>query len=228
MTASPSTVLVVCGLAAEARIAAGKGLTVIAAPPAALEARLADLGGHDFAAVVSFGLAGGLDPALGVGDLVVATRVARSTEAGTPCDMDVSDKLAGRLRVAGIAARRGLLLAADAPIATTAKKRIVAAASGAIAVDTESHLAGDFATCHGLPFATLRVVCDRFSRDLPQLALNAIGPDGQLDFRMIGRELVSRPGQVMLLPETALATVRALLALRRVRRLLGSGLGLLG
>ena len=228
MTALHSTVLVVCGLAAEARIAAGEGLTVIAAPPATLEGRLADLGGRDFAAVVSFGLAGGLDPTLGVGDLVVATRVVRGTETATPCDMHVSDKLAGCLAAAGIAARRGSLLAADAPIATTARKRIVATASGAIAVDTESHLAGDFAAHHGLPFATLRVVCDRFSRDLPPLALNAIGPDGQLDFRTIGREVVSRPGQLMLLPGTALATARALLALRRVRRLLGPGLGLLG
>ncbi len=225
MTGSGATVLVVCGLAVEARIAAGEGVTVIAAPPAALDRQLANVAGSDFAAVVSFGLAGGLDPALNVGDLVVATRVVRGTESGRPCDRKVSDHLAGRLATAGIAVKRGLLLASNTPVATTREKRIVAAASGAIAVDTESHLASAFAARHGLPFVTLRVVCDRFNHDLPPLAISAIRADGRLDFRTIGRELVSRPGQLALLPGTAVATAQALLALRRVRRLLGAGLG---
>ena len=228
MTSSPPTILVVCGLAVEARIAAGEGVTVIAAPPSSLGERLSVMDGRDFAAVISFGLAGGLDPALGIGDLVVATRIVRGTDAGTPCDRQVSDHLVGRLATASISLKQGVMLATDAQIITTREKRIVAAASGAIVVDTESHHAGDFAARHGLRFATLRAVCDRFSHDLPPLSINAIGADGRLDVRTIGRELVSRPGQLLLLPRTAIATARALLVLRRVRGLLGPGLGLLG
>jgi len=70
-------VLIVTGLAQEARIAAGPGMIVIcsSSDPQQLRALLATLDSSTFRGVVSFGVAGGLDPSLKTGDVVVATEV---------------------------------------------------------------------------------------------------------------------------------------------------------
>ena len=71
-------VLAVTGLAREARIAAGPGVITVCSggDPKRLRTLLEAVDGRALRAVISFGLAGGLDPALRPGDLVVATEVA--------------------------------------------------------------------------------------------------------------------------------------------------------
>src|SRR3954454_5990014 len=73
----PRPVLIVTGLVQEARIAAGPGMIVIcsSSDPQQLRALLATLDSSTFRGVVSFGVAGGLDPSLKTGDVVVATEV---------------------------------------------------------------------------------------------------------------------------------------------------------
>jgi hypothetical protein len=73
----PRPVLIVTGLVQEARIAAGPGMIVIcsSSDPQQLRALLATLDSTTFRGVVSFGVAGGLDPSLKSGDVVVATEV---------------------------------------------------------------------------------------------------------------------------------------------------------
>src|ERR1700709_106518 len=73
----PRPVLIVTGLVQEARIAAGPGMTVIcsSSDPGQLRSLLADIDPSTVRGVISFGLAGGLDPTLKSGDVVVATEV---------------------------------------------------------------------------------------------------------------------------------------------------------
>src|SRR6202022_1282382 len=73
----PRPVLIVTGLVQEARIAAGPGMIVIcsSSDPQQLPALRATLDSSTFRGVISFGVAGGLDPALKSGDVVVATEV---------------------------------------------------------------------------------------------------------------------------------------------------------
>jgi hypothetical protein len=73
----PRPVLIVTGLVQEARIAAGPGMIVIcsSSDPQQLRALLATLDSTTFRGVISFGVAGGLDPSLKSGDVVVATEV---------------------------------------------------------------------------------------------------------------------------------------------------------
>src|ERR1035437_6899799 len=73
----PRPVLIVTGLVQEARIAAGPGMTVIcsSSDPQQLRALLTVFDPTTIRGVISFGVAGGLDPTLKSGDVVVATEV---------------------------------------------------------------------------------------------------------------------------------------------------------
>ncbi len=73
----PRPVLIVTGLVQEARIAAGPGMTVIcsSSDPQQLRALLTVFDPTTIRGVISFGVAGGLDPSLKSGDVVVATEV---------------------------------------------------------------------------------------------------------------------------------------------------------
>ena len=71
----PRPILIVTGLIQEARIAAGPGMTVIcsSSDPQQLRALLTVFDPTTIRGVISFGVAGGLDPSLRSGDVVVAT-----------------------------------------------------------------------------------------------------------------------------------------------------------
>lgn len=213
--------LVISGLAAEARIAAGPGVVTVAAPGSALRDILARSTGFH-RAVVSFGIAGGLAAELAPGTIVIASAVVwppapfghtRSAEASFT-DRALSAVVQNRLTTAGIASVAAPLAAVDRPILTPADKRAVATATGAVAVDTESHIASGWATAHAIPLLVVRAVADPAHRRLPHLATVAIGTGGRLAMGAIARELVARPAQLALLPGTALASMRAMRALR--------------
>ena len=76
--------LVITGLAQESKIAAGPGVSHVVcsgSDPERLRGRLTRLDPTGLRAVISFGIAGGLDPSLHPGDVVVATAVIAETQA---------------------------------------------------------------------------------------------------------------------------------------------------
>ncbi len=222
-SSAPKPVLVVCGLAAEARIAADDGVVVLTASPATLATKLDAFDG-EVAAVVSFGLCGGLAPLARAGAVALADAVVSGPQTWA-CDPEFVRHLRIAAAQAGRAGVDGPVAGEDTPVVTAADKAVLRGYTNAVAVDTESHVAARFAAARGLPFGVVRAVCDAAARDLPPLAVRAIDPDGRLDFGTIGVELARRPGQLLQLPGTALATAVALRSLRRVRRLLGPRFG---
>jgi len=214
-------VVAVTGLIKEARIATGPGVHAIAgggnapALAAALERELARGAG----AVMSFGIAGGLAEELVRGTWLVARSIVTPAQRW-PCDAAWARSIAERLPEAWTADLAGV----DAPVTDPAAKRELHRATGAAAVDTESHIAAAIAAAHGLPFAAFRVVADSAQRSLPPVASVAVTSDGNISRGAVLGSLARTPAQLPSLLRTAIDARTAFRALLRGRRLLGPGL----
>jgi adenosylhomocysteine nucleosidase len=220
----PRPVLIVTGLVQEARIAAGPGMTVIcsSSDPQQLRALLTVFDPTTIRGVISFGVAGGLDPSLKSGDVVVATEVlAGDTRwlAGLALNEELIASVAlGRSRVV-----RGSLAGAEQVVSARALKAALHLETGAAAVDMESHIAAAYAAESGLPFAALRVISDPASRALPALAMAAIKPNGQIDLAKVLRGVARNPMTLRALVSTGMDFNRALKSLRGCRGFLLGG-----
>ncbi len=186
----------------------------------ALRGRLDTIDHRTIAAVVSFGIAGALDPTLGVGDVVVPERVLAGDAIWT-CSPDLR-----KAWLAQLSARRDDIVGVDAPVLDVAAKAALRTRTGGAAVDMESHVAAAYATRHGRPFAALRIISDPADHALPAVAGRAMRPDGSVDVLGVLVGLARDPSQIGPLIATARDAAVAFRALRRVRGLLGPGLGL--
>ncbi|WP_411904101.1 phosphorylase [Methylorubrum thiocyanatum] len=227
MAGESGAVLAVAGLAREARIAAGPGVETIQAAgnPVRLRALLDARPPRGLRAVVSFGIAGGLDPALQPGDIVVCAHL--DAQARFPADSDLVRRLSERLNGAPDRVVTGGLAGSDVAVMAVADKAALRARTGALAVDMESHVAAAYAARHALPFAAIRVVCDPAGRALPAFAASALTPEGEPDIRAVLAALLrgrARIGELIRLGRDSSA---AFAALTRCRARLGPGLGLL-
>jgi adenosylhomocysteine nucleosidase len=211
--------LVVVGLRVEARIAAGPQARVVigGSDRVWLTQAIDSAIGKGSSGVMSFGLAGGLAPHLRPGAIVIAGCVLAGGER-IEADAAWSQSLVAVLSGAVIADMAGV----DRPIATASAKQQLYAATGAAAVDMESHIAARAAGRHGLPFIAVRVVADPADCDLPPAALVAMSPDGTIDTAAVLRSLLQYPGQLPALVRTAIHTAAALGALRSARRNMGA------
>ena len=182
--------LVITGMRAEAALLPkGTHILVSGANPARLAALLAAQDAR-ITAVLSFGIAGGLDPALVPGDLVAATRI-RAAAGAWPADMVWAAWLAR-----ATAARLGVVAGAKMAVANPTAKRALRAMTGALVVDMESQLAAAFAAQRGLPFAALRAVADTAEDGLPRAALAGLTPDGRPAPLKVLLALLRHPGEL--------------------------------
>jgi adenosylhomocysteine nucleosidase len=214
-------------MAAEARLAAGPGVTTVMAggSPARLRSLLRARVQPDCRAVISVGMAGGLDPSLRPGDVIVATGVTAPDRrhAASPT---VAHRLAARLSDHPKRVIMADVAGVESAVVSPGAKRALRHATGALAVDMESHVAAAFAAHHGLPFAAVRVVCDPAHRALPDLVATAVRADGEVSLRGVFRSLWDRPVQLLAMPRLARDCAEGFRALRRCRELLGHGFGM--
>ena len=165
--------------------------------------------------LLSFGIAGGLDPARRAGDVVVACAVR------LPEGTRIETEPAWRQRAVAAAGRAGAvfqgdLAGAEAPATTAAAKAALYRDTGALAVDMESHVLARAARAVGVPFMALRAVADPAGRSVPRSALVGLGPDGRVRPLAVLARLASRPWELPRLARLAEETAAALRALRRV------------
>ncbi|CAN5439421.1 phosphorylase [soil metagenome] len=214
----PRPVLIVTGLVQEAKIAAGPGMTVIcsSSDPAQLRVLLTSIDPSTIRGVISFGVAGGLDPKLKSGAVVVATEVMAG-DRRWPAAEALSDELIAGAGVGRQTVFRGGLVGVEKVVTGQAGKAALRSETGAAAVDMESHIAAAFAAEAGLPFAALRVVSDPASRALPELATSAIKPNGDIDLAKVMRGIARNPLVIRALVSTGRDFNRALRSLRDCR-----------
>lgn len=215
-------VLAVCGLAFEAAIARGAGVVAVHGPGAAtiqrLDLVLADT--HALRGVLSFGIAGGLDPGLPPGACVLADAVVHGDDRFT-VDEGWLLSLTARLPGAVVGAIAGV----SSPAADAGAKALLRQRSGACAVDMESHLAALAARRHGLPFAALRIVADPAHRGIPACALAALRGDGGTALVPLLRALASNPAELPLLAALGADAFTARWRLRSARATAGHAFG---
>ncbi|WP_158926557.1 hypothetical protein [Acidisphaera sp. S103] len=196
----------VVGLTAEARVAERFGYPVVVGggtPEGAADAayQLVEEGVN---ALVSFGFAGGLDPALRPGSVIIPSAILSEGHlyAAEPTLADRFGGLTGHRLVAGT------LAATD-----VSTKRQLHAETRAHAIDLESGSVARVALAHGLPFVVVRAISDAADRDLPPAALLAVDRWGRIDLRRVLASLLRQPRQLPGLLGLALDAARARRAL---------------
>jgi hopanoid-associated phosphorylase len=216
----------VTGLPREAEIAAGPGMTVIcsSSDPQQLRTQLGSFDAGSVRGIVSFGVAGGLDPSLRPGDVVVATEIAiaakgKSTARWATASM-LSETLIEQMDMGGRKIVQGIIAGAEEVVLNPGDKAALRQATGATAVDMESHISAAYAAAMGLPFAALRVISDPASRALPEIAMNALKPNGDVDTWKVLRGVARKPSVIPQLMRTARDFNQAIATLRRCRSLL--------
>ncbi len=212
---------IVCGMQAESR-ALGRWLddarlavAITAGRPDRAEAEARRLAAEGVRALLSWGIAGGLDAAVGSGTLVVPDGVihpggqpqafdpalvaaCRQAMSGASPDSDAGAGEGGSY--AGQGARRGLagtllIAGSESVLMTVAAKAALRRRTNAVAVDMESHRVAAVARAGGakLPCLAIRAVSDPAGRRLPALAAHALGPDGTPRLGAVLRGLARRP-----------------------------------
>jgi len=214
--------VVVTGLLAEARAARQPaGRTIAGGGDASrLETELARALAQGAGAVLSFGLAAGLEAERAPGTLVVPAEVV-----GAAARYATDPRWCDRLRSALGDADERPVAGIDAPLFRCADKAQLHSATGAIAADMESHVAARLALRAGRPFAVLRVISDPAERSLPPAAVVGMKADGSVNLGAVIASLLRDPGQLPELARIATEARAAMRVLGRCRRVLGAGLG---
>jgi adenosylhomocysteine nucleosidase len=178
-------------------------------------------------ALLSFGIAGGLDPTVGPGTVIVADAV------WGPDSHRIETTPMWRAHVtAMLKDDPGVCTAAIAgsgqALTTTEAKAALRQATGAAAVDMESFGVAEVAAQAGVPFLALRAIADPASRTIPGWLLEGIADDGSIRAEKVARGLFLKPWTVWALIGLARENGRALRSLSRVAVRLGPLFGLAG
>jgi len=215
--------IVVVGMAFEARIAAGLGVPVICGGDGSnLEASLTHAMAAGCGGLISFGVAGGLAPGLRPGTCVIGSSILDGD-----ADRPTHTRWAQRLMRMIPGSVLGSIAGVREPLALSAEKRSLHEKTGAVAVDMESHVVARAAAQHGVPLAAIRVVIDPVERTIPRSALAGSRPDGTVDPLAVIRSLVRYPRDLAGLIRMSFDARAARATLVRGSGLLGPGLGLL-
>lgn len=218
-TAPASRLGVLCGLVAEADILrhaapahAQPFFAITAARPANTRACAERLVAQGATGIVSFGLAGALDPHLTPGTLLLPTRVIEPGRTEYATDVDWRRRLEAMVG----AEPCNTLAGSDSVVATPGDKARLFRETNAVAVDMESHVAAAVAATARLPFLVVRSVADPATRAIPRAAMAGLDAEGRMLVLPVILALAKKPGELPGLLRLAADSRAGFGALRRV------------
>lgn len=230
--ANDCKVLVVVGMEDEKAVAIGavaepKQIEVVvgAANAAILRERLQKVDVSNIRAVFSFGMAGGLDPTLAPGDLLISEQVFSRINDADHHDAEVSWAVDSSLLLsasvqasrAKLKFRKGTFFGTDTEARDQEFDVVIHLyeTTGAHIIDNETHIAAQFASEHNLPFLAVRAVGDSVHTPLPPAALLPLDvEDGSPDGAAIAKSILLNPLQIPALVRAAWNYKKALTALQ--------------
>jgi adenosylhomocysteine nucleosidase len=175
--------------------------------------------------LLSWGIAGGLDPTLKAGTLVLPQHVISADQNVFPVDGEWRSRLQDR--VAGhVATSSGFLMESLSVITRLSQKQALAKRAGAAAVDMESAAVAQVAHQAGVPFMAIRVIADHATTTVPSSALSAVDAHGRLQILPLVASLLAHPAELTALITLGCAFRAAQKTLSTVAKLAGPGLGI--
>jgi len=158
----------------------------------AAEAAARALVAAQVSALMTFGLAGALDPALAAGTVILPGELISHDGARFVTCKAWRERVAASL---GFAVSTGTLLTSGRVIDTPAEKAAAFRDTGAAAVDMESAAVAEVAAAHGLPFIAVRVIVDTAGDELPP-AVVAASRAGRVEIGRLIAGLVAAPREI--------------------------------
>jgi adenosylhomocysteine nucleosidase len=145
-------------------------------------------------ALMTFGMAGGLDPALKPGSVVIPSEVLFGDGARYPACKSWREQVAAAISSLR-AVTEGNLLTSTHALETPAEKAIAFRSTGAVAVDMESAAVAEIAAKHHLPFIAVRVIVDTAADRLPRSVV-AASRAGRVRFARLLGGLILAPREI--------------------------------
>ncbi len=223
--AAPAPVGVVTGLASEAEVAEGLADSLEKPLPrpivrvAGASARRArkvsrTLLQEGVSGLISFGIAGALDPALSRGRIVLAREVFTPQHNLLPSDELWRGTIEEEAARVGLDLHSGRLAGSDHLVASPAMKHRLATLSEALATDMESHAVAEAAWKAGVPFIALRVILDTAAEGLPTIVRGSVDRQGRPRKLLVAARLALAPWNYKALRELEAQSIEAHTALR--------------
>ncbi len=174
--------------------------------------------------LMSWGVAGGLQPGLTSASILLPTTI-KADKQQFFVDADwhnaLLQQLTGLFKV-----HQGSIANSDKVLSDISDKQGLYAASQALAVDMESAAIARAADQQGLPFVVLRVVADPAELGLPSALLQSLNRNGQVNIARLLLNLLLRPWQCLIFMRIARSSYQALLILKLLAKQLQPHFGL--
>ena len=174
-------------------------------------------------ALLSWGCAGGLDPKLSPGGLILPKTVITSDQILYHIDATWHESLCKRL-IGHVDFQTEPVVESATVVRTPGEKAILFHETGAIGVDMESAAVGAVAQEARVPFMVVRAVADSTDMTIPDISLNAVDEFGRLSLLKLIQGLAGHPTELFALIRVARSYRAAQRTLAAVARLTGKNL----
>ncbi len=175
-------------------------------------------------ALISFGLAGGLISRLRPGHIVLAEKTILPGGRAIEMDKEWAGRLLRLSSGSGLAIEAGAIAGSDRVVPTPDEKHALAAQTGALIVDMQTHALAEAAEAARVPVLAIRAVSDPADQAVPRIARGAVRPDGQVKTMKVLGMLCAAPWELPALLNLRRGQAAAFATLGRLIGLAGPAL----